>query len=150
MICPDHEFDCIELPLLANGLTAHNDYKCVSCFMRPIIGVCFVCADCDRFSLCQNCFFTDKASDLDIIKVRGHQNKTHRIEMIVEPRMEINKQLKCHGCQVIPIVGVRYKCNNCFEFDLCEGCYQTFVVNKNQLKTAYSTSHKHYHDFTRL
>jgi len=89
MICEDHEFNCIELPLLANGLAAHNDHKCVSCFMRPIIGACFVCADCDHFSLCQNCFFTDKSSDLTSIKVRGHQNKPHRIEMIVEPRMEI-------------------------------------------------------------
>lgn len=50
--CEDHSFHCIELPLLANGLSAHNDYKCVSCYMRPIIGACFICADCIHFSMC--------------------------------------------------------------------------------------------------
>lgn len=56
--CESHDFECIELPLLANGLAAHNDYKCVNCYMRPIIGACFVCADCPHFSMCQNCYFT--------------------------------------------------------------------------------------------
>jgi mRNA (2'-O-methyladenosine-N6-)-methyltransferase len=50
--CESHDFQCIELPLLANGLAAHNDYKCVGCYMRPIIGACFICADCNHFSLC--------------------------------------------------------------------------------------------------
>ena len=56
--CEDHSFVCIELPLLANGLSAHNDYKCISCYMRPIIGACFICADCIHYSMCQNCYFT--------------------------------------------------------------------------------------------
>ena len=47
--CATHDFDCIEVPILANGLAAHNEYKCVSCYMRPIIGGCFVCADCNHF-----------------------------------------------------------------------------------------------------
>lgn len=79
------EFDCIEIPILANGLAAHNDYKCVSCYMRPIIGACFICADCNHFSICQNCYFT-RSSDLEKLNVRGHNHLTHRIELIVEPR----------------------------------------------------------------
>jgi len=85
----------IELPLLANGLSAHNDYKCVSCYMRPIIGGCFVCADCVHFSMCQNCYFTRSVEEQ--AKVRGH-NASHRIELIVEPRQQIKKYVKCHGC----------------------------------------------------
>lgn len=52
IICREHDFMCIELPLIADGLAAHSQYKCVSCYMRPIIGACFVCAECNHFSLC--------------------------------------------------------------------------------------------------
>lgn len=147
--CEDHVFECIELPLLANGLAAHNDYKCVSCYMRPIIGACFVCADCPHFSMCQNCYFT-RSSEAESFKVRGHNIQTHQIEMIVEPRQQIRKYVKCHGCQMNPIVDVRYKCENCFDFDLCEKCYLHYSIGKNELKTTYSTSHKPYHTFSRL
>ena len=145
--CSDHDFECIEVPILANGLAAHNEYKCVSCYMRPIIGGCFICADCNHFSLCQNCYFTRNFQNL---KVRGHNHETHRIELIVEPRRQIRKYVKCHGCQMMPIVGVRYKCENCFDFDLCEKCHVVYAIGKKELKTTYSTSHKQYHTFTRL
>ena len=52
IVCELHNYECIELPQLANGLAAHNDYKCGNCYMRPIIGACFICADCPHFSMC--------------------------------------------------------------------------------------------------
>eukprot|EP00347_Sterkiella_histriomuscorum_P007522 403348598 len=146
IICREHDFMCIELPLIADGLAAHNQYKCVSCYMRPIIGACFVCADCNHFSLCQNCYFTRPFQNL---KVRGH-TPNHHIELIVEPRQTVKKYVKCNGCGEMPIQDVRYKCNNCFDFDFCEKCYQLYCVEKKELKTVYSTSHKGYHTFTRL
>ena len=45
--CRGHEFKLFELQELANGLVFHYDQKCVACYMKPIIGTCFVCADCD-------------------------------------------------------------------------------------------------------
>ena len=34
----------------------------------------------------------------------------------------IHSGIKCHDCQVFPIVGIRYKCLKCDNFDLCENC----------------------------
>ena len=114
--------------------------------MRPIIGACFLCADCSHFALCQNCYFTRPFS---LLKVRGHSEK-HRIEMMVEPRASVKKYVKCNGCGEMPIQNVRFKCDNCFDFDFCDKCYQTYVVERKELKTIYSTSHKAYHTFTKL
>lgn len=147
IICEEHGFECVELPLLADGLAAHNQYKCVGCYMKPIIGACFVCADCPHFSLCQNCYFT---TPFQTLKVRGHSSEKHRIEVIVEPRQTVKKVVKCNGCGEMPIKDVRYKCDNCFDFDFCDNCYKVHSIQKKELKTLYSTSHKNYHNFTKI
>lgn len=115
--------------------------------MKPIIGACFVCADCPHFSLCQNCYFT---TPFQTIKVRGHSAEKHRIEVIVEPRQTVKKVVKCNGCGDMPIQNVRYKCDNCFDFDFCETCFYLYCKQKKELKTVYSTSHKNYHTFTKI
>eukprot|EP00124_Ichthyophonus_hoferi_P005031 Ihof_evm3s647 gene=Ihof_evmTU3s647 len=34
----------------------------------------------------------------------------------------VHRGLICNSCQTTPIRGVRYKCANCVDFDLCEAC----------------------------
>lgn len=34
----------------------------------------------------------------------------------------VHRGITCDGCQVGPIVGVRYKCTQCYDFDFCEKC----------------------------
>jgi len=34
----------------------------------------------------------------------------------------IHKNYTCDGCNVKPIVGVRYQCSVCEDFDFCEKC----------------------------
>eukprot|EP00047_Mylnosiga_fluctuans_P010567 m.16909 g.16909 ORF g.16909 m.16909 type:complete len:332 (+) comp3190_c0_seq1:7-1002(+) len=33
----------------------------------------------------------------------------------------------CDGCEMEPIVGPRYRCQDCPDYDLCEDCYRAFV-----------------------
>ncbi len=87
--------------------------------MKPIIGACFHCADCSNFSLCQNCYFT---TPYQLLKVRGHVPE-HRLEVSVEPRQADKRSVKCNGCGTFPIQDVRFKCDNCFDFDFCEKCH---------------------------
>jgi len=36
-----------------------------------------------------------------------------------------HKNVKCDGCSLKPIVGIRYKCSVCPEFNYCEICEAT-------------------------
>lgn len=38
----------------------------------------------------------------------------------------IHVNVKCDKCNKIPIVGIRYKCAVCGDFDLCESCEEYF------------------------
>jgi len=39
--------------------------------------------------------------------------------------VSVHQGVKCDGCGVKPIVGVRYKCSICHNFDYCEKCEET-------------------------
>jgi len=39
-----------------------------------------------------------------------------------EASQVVHKTVKCNGCKAFPIVGVRYKCTVCKDYDLCEKC----------------------------
>jgi len=42
--------------------------------------------------------------------------------------------VKCDGCGVKPIVGIRYKCTVCYDFDYCENCEATKEHTHNFIK----------------
>ena len=52
----------------------------------------------------------------------------------IEPKVQpiIHYRVKCDGCGMLTIVGVRYKCAVCEVFDYCENCEE-----------AYSSTHQH-------
>ena len=43
-----------------------------------------------------------------------------------EPKIEkeIHFAVICEGCKMSPLVGKRYKCKGCHNFDFCEKCYE--------------------------
>jgi len=44
-------------------------------------------------------------------------------------RQEIHRHVACDGCSKTPIIGNRYKCNDCENYDLCGDC----LLNKNKI-----------------
>ena len=47
------------------------------------------------------------------------------------------------SCFKEPIEKIRFKCNDCFDFNLCDVCYRDRMS-----KEFFATSHKNYHTFT--
>ncbi|GMT26480.1 hypothetical protein PFISCL1PPCAC_17777, partial [Pristionchus fissidentatus] len=40
-------------------------------------------------------------------------------------------QAKCNVCKMFPIVGLRYRCLRCFNFDMCQNCFFSQRTSKN-------------------
>jgi len=46
-----------------------------------------------------------------------------------ENNLQIHHKVQCDGCGKRPIVGDRFKCNQCEDFDFCSECHKTLVIN---------------------
>lgn len=42
---------------------------------------------------------------------------------------KIHFHVQCDGCEKRPIIGDRYKCNDCEDFDFCKECYEKLKIN---------------------
>lgn len=45
----------------------------------------------------------------------------------------IHRGITCNSCQASPICGIRYKCSNCVDYDLCERCEVSDDHNRTHL-----------------
>lgn len=91
-------------------------------------------------------------------KFRGHKSH-HNFNILAEP-VDIETRLtkwyplikffylrfSSSWCEICPIQGTSYKCENCYSFYFCEKCYQ----KKDGFKPNTSTTHKFYHTFTTI
>lgn len=120
------------------SLIVHRNIACDSCSpdeFRPIVGTRYKCLICKNFDLCENCEGMK-------IEVAGHNN-SHVMAKILTPEQgellqkniapstqkagPVHSNVVCDSCSSIhgstkSIVGIRYKCLVCEDFDLCEEC----------------------------
>ncbi|KAI9659724.1 MAG: hypothetical protein M1831_003622 [Alyxoria varia] len=79
--------------------------------------------------------------DADIVSADQTAQQFHEVVFAIHENQARQEGIKhrgfqCDNCGEIPIVGVRYKCSSCFDFDLCEKCeaaephYPTHVFYK--------------------
>ncbi|CAG8549603.1 16490_t:CDS:10 [Acaulospora morrowiae] len=124
-----HPFRQLPFPInphnhFSNSLTQHSA-TCDYC-ESVIVGIRHKCINCPDFDLCQNC-----------IALAPTQHPYHTFMQIRrpgEPEIKIldtafHPGIRCDGCGK-PINGVRYKCANCPDFDLCGNC-ESSPVNKH-------------------
>ena len=57
-----------------------------------------------------------------ITSIKSNQNEKLRAPAPKKKSNKIHNGIKCHGCGKSPIVGNRFKCSICSNFDYCEKC----------------------------
>ncbi len=55
--------------------------------------------------------------------------------------IKINKMNKI-GCNRSPIIGIRYKCLECFDYDLCESCADRQLIHSHHVMAKIRTPHQ--------
>jgi len=92
--------------------------------MGPIVGKRFKCTVCYDFDYCENCKNTKEHShEFKVVQPWVHPQIPNEPEPA--PRSDgkfVHRYCKCDGCGEKPLVGIRYKCTVCPNFDFCEKC----------------------------
>ncbi|KAF9086970.1 hypothetical protein BGX23_008430 [Mortierella sp. AD031] len=127
---PNHEFTVIERPLGSSSRPTVTPSPCPRKEAKPIehaayCDICTVvirgvrhkCFQCPDYDLCQEC--------LPLAKVhhRGHSFVPIAFpgEVLVNIDYTPHYGIVCDSCEG-DITGIRYKCGNCPDFDLCGNC----------------------------
>ena len=130
----------------------HYNVICDGCQASPIEGKRYKCKTCGDFDYCEKCYeafknshnheflVMEKPDNENIymsnlnLSVNGYNNfynqfhnnnlKRRRIEnnSTNSNFRNIHFGVACNGCGVSPILGCRYKCSVCDDYDLCEEC----------------------------
>jgi replicative DNA helicase len=102
----------------------HYQYICDGCEMAPIKGVRYHCEKCRDFDFCEKCYKEKKDQ-------HGHSFQAIKKSIVLPPQKPncvkfcgktVHRTVTCDGCGKFPIVGIRYKCGVCPNFDFCEEC----------------------------
>ncbi|CAF1946493.1 unnamed protein product [Rotaria magnacalcarata] len=133
-----------------DGISSGNIHNatCDSCRSRRIYSDRYKCLQCDDYDLCGHCFegrcqTKSHSSDHAMVhfKIPNElfgQYFPNPSEVTLGKLTELfsNKKhnIKCSGCSV-EIVGVRFKCDICHNYNLCSKCMQRGVVSKNHQQT---------------
>jgi serine/threonine protein kinase len=131
------EFGDALLPITPEkNLNDRHFCKCNFCSKDHFSGYRYKCLECYDYNLCSECFEKRKFD-------KSHRTG-HKIIQLIDPdkyenvnlemmkeffRNEIHINTKCNICSIKPIKGLRYKCDSCIEFNLCENCSERSYEN---------------------
>ena len=113
----------------------HSLVTCDGCKMHPLVGKRYKCECCPNFDFCEECYKKKKGKhghsfrqvETRVLLKEILKNYSRKTEN--EEGKPIHHQYSCDGCGMNPIVGIRYKCSICDNFDYCESCEE---MHKNE------------------
>ena len=110
-------------------------HDCKYCKKRISDGYQYKCLECDAYYLCNACFEKRRSNyshekghkmiRYDEKTLFGKKFKDYEVNLNnLEKHFkdEIHHDIKCNICNKEPIEGLRFKCDICFDFNVCENC----------------------------
>ncbi|XP_005106370.1 E3 ubiquitin-protein ligase mind-bomb isoform X2 [Aplysia californica] len=129
MVCYDrqyiggHETFSVYFPQQENVSSGsdvvHTGVQCDACLVNPIRGIRYKCRMCPDFDLCANCKGQGCHSEHNMTEIAVPKTKKENVSSGSDV---IHTGIQCDACHVNPIRGIRYKCRECPDFDLCANC----------------------------
>ena len=137
----------IEAEFQAEGV--EYSARCIGCVSASLSGEFYKCLQCSNYELCPACFEKRHES-------RGHISghafvrfltlgelfgeEISRADVTLEKlkvkfKDEKHERVTCDGCDTEPIIGLRFKCDHCYDYDLCINCIEGGKISKNHDKT---------------
>ena len=115
----------------------HHFVTCDGCQMNPLVGKRYKCECCPNFDFCQECYRKQKEK-------HGHSFKQIETNSLMKQILQkfsrktensegkpVHSLVSCDGCGMGPIVGARFKCSICDNFDYCENCEELYKNEHN-------------------
>ena len=104
-------FVCFSFFLFLFDQSVHEDVACDGCNACPIVGPRFKCTICPDFDLCEAC--EQRAA---------HPHPMIKFTAPEQAAESIHEHVECDVCHMCPIIGTRFKCAVCRNFDMCAAC----------------------------
>jgi len=108
----------------------HWYITCDGCEMTPIVGKRYKCDICPNFDFCESCYEKKKESHKHTFSLADKKNFYEKMmkdfAKFEAQGKAVHSMYICDGCGMDPIVGPRYKCTVCDDFDYCEACEEKF------------------------
>ena len=102
-----------------------NDVNCQKCHIS-ISGPRWRCLICPSFEYCRQCHAAIDQDHPHPFVIISHSTRVIRLEEKLDRRLQRNLTthiaVTCSHCLVTPILGTRFCCAQCPDFDLCELC----------------------------
>ena len=105
----------------------------------------------DQFEDIENNYYKSQIlTEISNSKLKMNQN-THNI---MNSALMLHQGIKCEKCQTLPLIGHRYKCPKCLNYNLCEKCeelnaeiefhpHHNFILKRNPEGTSINTGYSY-------
>ncbi|KAG7375307.1 Next to BRCA1 protein 1 protein [Phytophthora pseudosyringae] len=117
--CCSDDQETVGVEVLAEEVPLHLGVGCDGCEKAPLVGVRYKSLEVPNFDLCEECEASGWYTRYEpFVKITDPSRapKQKRSSELLQPCAT------CDGCEVSPIVGVRFKSQTKGNFDLCEAC----------------------------
>ncbi len=118
--------------------------RCGSCGICPIKRDRYRCLNCEGLDMCGRCFarrkeprhhksghaFAHFESPGELFGRVVNDNEVTFTRLKTLYADENHESIYCDGCNCHPIKGLRFKCDSCSDYDLCQQCVDDGVTTK--------------------